>query len=128
MVVQSCCMVIAMGLHGLALWTDPLHRQMRTCAFVLVSSVGSPACAGWTSRTLAAPWAARYGHTTVIDSAGAIYVIGGYSSTVINHVFNDVWVSNDGGADRTRARNLRGIQGQIRGTKVYQEGVLTGYS
>jgi hypothetical protein len=60
----------------------------------------------------------------VIDAAGAIYVIGGYSSTV----FNDVWVSNDGGADRTRARNSRGIQGQIRGSKVYQEGVLTGYS
>jgi hypothetical protein len=26
-----------------------------------------------------APWAARSGHTSVVDAAGAIYVIGGYS-------------------------------------------------
>ncbi len=61
--------------------------------------------ASWTSRTTSAPWAARYGHTTVIDAAGAIYVIGGYGgmhgSTSI--YFNDVLVSTDGGADRTQA-------------------------
>ncbi len=45
-----------------------------------------------------APWAARWSHTTVIDTAGAIYVIGGgyYDGTYT--VFNDVWVSTDGGA------------------------------
>jgi hypothetical protein len=53
----------------------------------------------WTSRTTSAPWAGRYYHTTVIDAAGAIYVIGGYGSTR----YQDVWASTDGGADRTRA-------------------------
>ena len=49
-----------------------------------------------------APWAAREAHTTVIDAAGAIYVIGGRSSSSGTHVFyNDVWVSTDGGAGRT---------------------------
>jgi hypothetical protein len=45
---------------------------------------------------MTAPWAARFGHTTVIDAvSGAIYVIGGlYGSTYLN----DVWVSTDGGA------------------------------
>jgi hypothetical protein len=40
----------------------------------------SPICAAgvtWTSRTTSAPWAARAYHTTVIDTAGAIYVLGG---------------------------------------------------
>jgi hypothetical protein len=73
---------------------------MDTCAFAL--AIGRPPiCAAgetWTSRTTNAPWAARYLHTTVIDAAGAIYVIGGYSGTYCK----DVWVSTDGGADRTR--------------------------
>ncbi len=63
----------------------------------------------WTSRTLKAPWAARYGHTTVIDAAGAIYVIGGYgplyflsSTSPVAGYLKDVWASNDGGADRTQ--------------------------
>ncbi len=43
----------------------------------------------WTSRTLAAPWAARQEHTSVVDADGAIYVIGGH--------FHDVWASTDGG-------------------------------
>jgi hypothetical protein len=38
----------------------------------------------------------------VIDAAGAIYVIGGVGSTR----YNDVWVSADGGADRTRGDKL----------------------
>jgi hypothetical protein len=51
----------------------------------------------WTCRTASAPWAGRYGHTSVIDAAGAIYVIGGgdYSGRT---VYQDVWVSTDGGA------------------------------
>ena len=43
-----------------------------------------------------APWAARYGHTSVIDAAGAIFVIGGYGTDYLN----DVWVSTDGGTGR----------------------------
>jgi hypothetical protein len=45
---------------------------------------------------MTAPWAARYGHSTVIDArTRAIYVIGGYTGTTY---FNDVLVSTDGGA------------------------------
>jgi hypothetical protein len=45
---------------------------------------------------MTAPWAGRDGHTTVIDAAGAIYVIGGRG---FNYTFfNDVLVSTDGGA------------------------------
>jgi hypothetical protein len=53
----------------------------------------------WTCRTLTAGWAARGYHTSVIDAAGAIYVIGGYdgvSGTFFN--YQDVWVSTNGGA------------------------------
>jgi hypothetical protein len=47
---------------------------------------------------------AVFWHTTVIDSAGAIYVIGGFFSHNGNFTFfNDVWVSTDRGAGRTRA-------------------------
>ena len=73
----------------------------------------------WTSRTLAAQWAARYQHTSVVDAAGAIYVIGGlgtYSSGLA--YYNDVWVSTDGGA---RAGLRRG--GWSDG---YTKGVLAG--
>jgi hypothetical protein len=45
---------------------------------------------------MTAPWAARYGHTTVVDAAGAIYVIGGYGGGLT--YFNDVRASTDGGA------------------------------
>jgi hypothetical protein len=61
-----------------------------------------PRAAGatWTSSTANALWAARDSHTTVVDAAGAIYVMGGNSGT---SYLNDVWVSKDKGADRTRA-------------------------
>ncbi len=45
---------------------------------------------------MTAPWAAREGHTTVVDVSGAIYVIGGSNGG--SFYFNDVWVSTDGGA------------------------------
>jgi hypothetical protein len=51
----------------------------------------------WTCRTASAPWAARDGHTSVVDAAGAIYVIGG-STGYGGTNFQDVWVSTDGGA------------------------------
>ncbi len=35
-------------------------------------------------------------HTSVIDAAGAIFVIGGWNGYGTN--YNDVWVSTDGGA------------------------------
>jgi hypothetical protein len=59
--------------------------------------------AGWRCRTASAPWAGRDGHTTVIDAAGAIYVIGGsnYDGRTFTY-FNDVWKSTDGGVHWTR--------------------------
>ncbi len=51
----------------------------------------------WTLVIASAPWAGRYHHTSVIDAAGAIYVLGGrngYGGTN----YNDVWASTDGGA------------------------------
>jgi hypothetical protein len=55
----------------------------------------------WTNRTLAAPWAARSGHTAVVDAAGAIYVIGGTDGSFFGGGttdYHDVWASTDGGA------------------------------
>jgi hypothetical protein len=69
----------------------------RSCICVGHRSLGHVAAgATWTRVTASAPWAARYGHTSVINAAGAIFVIGGGSSSY----YNDVWVSTDGGADR----------------------------
>ncbi len=54
----------------------------------------------WTSRSLKAEWAARDGHTSVVDAvSGAIYVIGGTDGGIFFTTnFNDVWASTDGGA------------------------------
>ncbi len=62
----------------------------------------------WTSRTLQAGWAARCEHTSVVDAAGAIYVIGGGDTTL-----NDVWASTDGGAPA--GLRQRGVVGGIPG-------------
>ncbi len=104
---------------------------------VLVWVLGSRAFAAgvtWTSRTTGAPWAARWMHTSVVDAAGAIYVIGGIG-TGNNINYNDVWKSTDGGADGTRAYSrgtrwvLRAYYGgsreALQGSKV-QQGVLVG--
>ncbi len=53
----------------------------------------------------------------MIDAAGAIYVIGGVGGT--GAVYNDVWVSTDGGA---RAGLRRGV------LEAGTTGVLPGYS
>jgi hypothetical protein len=57
----------------------------------------------WTSRTNNAQWAGREGHTSVIDIAGAIYVIGGYGGDDVGG-FQDVWKSTDGGASQDSVR------------------------
>ncbi len=62
----------------------------------------------WTSRTLAAQWAGRYGHTSVIDAAGAIYVIGGYSDGTLTY-YQDMWASTDGGARPDCVKCTRGL-------------------
>jgi hypothetical protein len=90
----------------------------RTCACLrLCHRPGSRALtAGVTWRLVIAnaPWAGRAEHTSVIDAAGAIYVIGGFGGVIT--FFNDVWVSTDGGARTGLGR------GGGRG------GVLGGYS
>jgi hypothetical protein len=74
----------------------------------------------WTNRTLKAQWAARWGHTTVIDATGAIYVIGGFGTSTD---FQDVWVSTDGGA---RPDSVRGVGSGFGGYWVGTQGVLEG--
>ncbi len=98
----------------------------------------SPTCAAgasWTSRTTDALWAARAYHTTVIDAAGAIYIIGGFSGGSTS--YKDVWVSTDRGADRTRGvldgylRVLTGyfvVQGVLHGTLGVFRGSCPGTS
>ncbi len=96
------------------------------------SSVGSRALAAgvsWASRTDSVPWAARYGHTSVVDAAGAIYIIGGQGNC--QAFYQDVWASTDGGARPDSRRGWSGGTGWApRGTWGYYEGttrVLRGY-
>ncbi len=87
----------------------PSHPTAETCGIISSAHAGASAAAwlrfgatgrararcsagvNWTRRTASAPWAVRAGHTSVIDAAGAIYVIGGGHDS-------DVWASTDGGA------------------------------
>jgi hypothetical protein len=90
-------------------------RNWRTARrdFAFESSVGLPALAAgvtWALVIAKAPWAAREGHSSVIDAAGAIYVIGGWNYPTF---YQDVWKSTDGGADRTRAGYSRGTRGVL---------------
>ena len=65
----------------------------------------------WTCRTANAGWAGRFGHTSVVDAAGALYVIGGYDGFTY---FDDVWVSTDGGARAgLRREGTRGGTGWV---------------
>ncbi len=77
---------------------------------------------------MTAPWAVRYGHTSVVDAAGAIYVIGGRSpSSTRNDVFyKDVWASTDGGArpDSVQAGGRAGTRGGTTGGREYSRGSL----
>jgi hypothetical protein len=67
----------------------------------------------WRLVIASAPWAARTGHTSVIDAVGAIYVIGGYGPTGPTDFYKDVWVSTDGGA------RPDSVKGWSRGTRGY---------
>jgi hypothetical protein len=68
----------------------------------------------FTSRTTSAPWAARQAHTSVVEAAGAIYVIGGGTGGGTGTYFQDVWVSTNGGARAglgQRGYTTRGTRG-----------------
>ena len=80
----------------------------------------SAAGATFTNRTLKAPWTARCDHTSVIDAAGAIYVLGGEGFTTGGY-YQDVWVSTDGGARAGLRRRWSGVHW------VGTQGVLWGY-
>jgi hypothetical protein len=71
--------------------------------------------ATWRLVIASAPWAARGFHKSVVDAAGAIYVIGGGKDDDTTR-YKDVWASTDGGARTGLGR------GGGRG------GVLGGYS
>ena len=62
-------------------------------AFVLIGT--GAAGASWTLVTANAPWAARTLHTSVIDAAGSIYVLGG--GLPAGPLYDDVWRSTDRG-------------------------------
>ncbi len=80
----------------------------------------------WTSRTSSAPWAARDSHTSVVDAAGAIYVIGGFDGRT---ELNDVWVTTDGGARAGLGRwGWSGGTVGFSGATRWYHGVLQGYS
>jgi hypothetical protein len=104
--------------------------------FACESSVGSRASAAgvtWTLLIASAPWARRYRHTSVVDAAGAIFVIGGLGDGFT--YCRDVWASTDGGArpdSRGYSRgtlggtrwNLRALQvlQALQGVSIYSEG------
>ena len=78
------------------------HRPKVSRSRAFASAAG----ATWWLVIANAPWAGRHGHSTVIDAAGAIYVLGGRDGG--GNLYNDMWVADNGGADRTRAGVLEG--------------------
>jgi hypothetical protein len=74
-----------------------------------------PAGVTWSLVTSNAPWAARELYTTVIDAAGAIYLIGGEGCAT--RYCDDVWVSADKGADRTQGCTIGGYSRVLKGSQ-----------
>ncbi len=85
-------------------------------------SRASAAGVTWTCRTANAGWAARRWHTSVVDAAGAIYVIGGGYNNGTLTLFNDVYASTDGGA---RPDSVGGWVGRV--LRGYSSGSSGGY-
>jgi hypothetical protein len=118
----------------------PAARGRVCFAFGVIGwfSRASAAGATWRSRTTSAPWASRYAHTSVIDAAGAIYVIGGYGRTGRDGTFfQDVWVSTDGGARPDSVRGggrgvdqvgTQGYYSEYRGYSGILQGAMQWYS
>jgi hypothetical protein len=89
-------------------------RDERT-AIVGHRSVRARSAAGvtWALVIANAPWGRRAYHTSVVDAAGAIYVIGGYGTGR----YRDVWASTDGGArpDCVKGLVVEGTPGSTTG-------------
>jgi hypothetical protein len=120
---------------------SPSHRTAAICGIYSSARAGASAAARgcirchrpgsrasaagvtWTSRTAKAEWAGRRYHTSVVDAAGAIYVIGGGTDFSGTH-FHDVYASTDGGA---RLDYVKGVwSGEY--TRGYSSGYSSGYS
>ncbi len=101
----GACVCVSWGCTGTfvapAVFIARPRRADGHVCFCVVSLVVRMRAAGatWTLVIASAPWAARSAHTTVIDAAGAIYVLGG--GTGGSSYFNDVWKSSDRGVDQT---------------------------
>jgi hypothetical protein len=81
-------------------------RVFCVCAIGRVARVA--AGFNWTSRTTSAPWGPRAAHTTVIDAAGAVYVLGGYFDYQNIYYLSEVWASTDGGVRETGLPRVHG--------------------
>ncbi len=68
----------------------------------------------FTNLTLLAPWEPRCAHTSVIDAAGAIYVLGG-NDFIRGPDYHDVWASTGEGVGPDSVGG-------------YSKGALGGYS
>jgi len=71
-------------------------EMLKSCVLGVVAfagCVGAASAQTWVQATLAAPWAARYGHGGVAYD-GKIWVLGGIGSD--GNRLNDVWYSSDG--------------------------------
>jgi hypothetical protein len=109
--------------------------RARVVAFGAIGRARARLSAGvtWTSRTASAGWAVRVRHTSVVDAAGAIYVVGGVGGSTGSDL-SDVWASTDGGPrpDSVGGGGRGGTQGSY--SREYSreysrgaEGVLRGY-
>ena len=93
--------------------TDVVADQLRN------GRASAPTFAGVVARVAAGasfrlvtnqpPWEGRYGHTTVIDAAGNMYLMGGLGDGFGNY-FNDVWKGTNSGENRTQG----GTQGILK--------------
>ncbi len=114
----------------MVLWYSRCSNAAVPALLVLQSGGHRPRAAGgtWTCLLANAPWPARYRHTTVIDAAGTIYLMGGAVARgdQIN-VYNDVWVGTNNGANSTTQGHSQSTHGALKGY-LYRRGTLKGHS
>ncbi len=119
---QRCVRTLVAGATGTGgIYSSAATVGRRRVRFALFTGRSRALGAGitWTSRTTSAPWAGRGFHTSVVDVAGAIYVIGGQKFQSGAAFYQDVWASTNGGAGRTRAGGGSGGTGWVpRGSGV----------
>ncbi len=122
-VSAGLCGYVRMRVHLRSCVFPSVRSGVRVCCVGANGRARSAAGVTWTSRTPSAPWAARFSHTSVIDAAGAIYVIGG--AGLRGTYYHDVWASTDGGARPElvgRGIGLRGCHGDLDDTPRSRQG------